>query len=178
MNILITNTRVLSVENNNGVLTITDAEGREINDPGMFIKAMGGVDAILQRCQQTEKSAKEIADELLAEKEAKKVVNANRVAEEKEEIVKAYEGLIAKGTIETTPQNIEVVLRFLNTKNWGAWKLPKMSIGYKANQYQINDTQIATTMDLDRPINFEGKKTCKFVVGAPVSQLANYEHLR
>lgn len=176
-NVLITNKRVLNVDNNNGILTITNAEGDEIKNPGMFINEMGGVDAILQRCRQTEKSAKDIADEILAEKEERKSANANLLAEKKEAIVKAYKHLVAKGTIETTPENIEIVLRFLNTKNWGLWSLPKMTIPYHVNQYQINATQTATTMVIDNPVDYEGKKIAKFVVGARVSHLSSYAHL-
>lgn len=177
-NILITNSRVLSVENNNGVLRITDVEGTEINNPGLFIKTMGGVSAILNRCKQTEKSAKEISDEIKAEKVAKKAANSPRVEAEKIAVIKAYEALASKGKIETTPQNIEIVLRYLNTQNWGTWKLPKMSIGYKANQYQISNNQAAATMILEHPIWFNGVKTSRFVVGAPAVHLANYSHLR
>lgn len=177
-NILITNKQVLNVENNNGVLKIRDTDGAEIKNPGLFISTMGGVSAILNRCKQTEKSAKEIADGIKAEKVAKKAANAPRVEAEKATLIRAYEALASKGKIETTPQNIEIVLRYLNTQNWGMWKLPKMSIGYKVNQYQISDIQTATTMRLDEPINFDGKKTSKFVVGAPVTHLANYTHLR
>jgi len=80
--------------------------------------------------------------------------------------------------IESTSKNIGIVLRYLNTKNWGTWVLPKMSIGYIAIQYQISGNHTATTMTHDKTINYDGKKLSKFVVGAPVNYLTGYEHIR
>lgn len=176
--ILVTNKQVLNVENNNGVLKITDIQGNEINNPGLFIKTMGGVNQILRRCQQTEKTAKEVADDIKAEKEAIKAASASRIKSEQEAVINDYTALVSKGTIETTVENVKIVLSYLNTQNWGTWKLPEMSIGYKANQYQISNSQTAATMTLNKPIDFEGRKTLRFVVGAPVTHLLNYTHLR
>ena len=179
-NILITNSRVLAVENNSGILKITDTEGNEIKNPGLFVNTMGGIDEILRRCQQTEKSAKEVADGIEAAKAAKKAANALRIEAEKATVIKDYEALKSEGTIETTSKNIKIVLRYLNTQNWGLWELPTMSIGYKVCQYQVgkNEENTATTITLDTPILYNGKRASKFVVGAPVRYLPLYTHLR
>ena len=64
--------------------------------------------------------------------------------------------LLELSTIPTTVENLSLVLEYLNSKNWGSWELPRMSIGYKAHQYNCEGTQV-TTITLSRPIVFCGK---------------------
>jgi hypothetical protein len=58
--------------------------------------------------------------------------------------------------------------------NWGAWQLPKMSIGYSAHQYDC-DGQQASTITLDKPIDYYGEKVSKFKVGGGRLHLTKYK---
>ena len=173
-----TNTRVMDVVvSNDGTITIT-CNHEPINNPGQFIHQMGGINAILARCkeytdaewqaeQEREKSAK------LAAKEAAKQ-RAEQLIKEHEE---AYHEVFKNGAIiETTPRNIYILLSYLNDNNWGSWKLPKMSIGYRCNQYDCDGKQ-ATTITLDKAIDYAGIPTRLFVVGVPIRHLMRYQKL-
>lgn len=86
----------------------------------------------------------------------------------------AFRDLLARGTpIPTTYETIGIVLRYLNTMNWGGWDLPPMTIGYRCNQYDCDGKQ-ASTMILDEPIDVFGELIDKFVVGAPTGHLIKY----
>lgn len=76
----------------------------------------------------------------------------------------------------STIENIRILLLYLNDKNWGAWELPAMEIGYTCNQYDC-DGRIATTITLDRRIDYRGRKEKRFVVGAPRGHLSKYQRL-
>ena len=154
-----------------GTLKITDANAHEINNPGNFIYDMGGIAAILARCEQSEKTAKELTDEIKAQKIAKRAEKVN-------EIEKKYNALIAKGPVVVNEENIRIVLAYLNTQNWGSWDLPKMSISYSANQYSIETSEYpATTIKLDSPIEYEGEMVSMFVINAPRGYLEKYHHI-
>ncbi len=84
-------------------------------------------------------------------------------------ITKDYEELIAKGVVEVNEDNLRVVMRYLSIKNWGSWQLPKMSIGYSANQYDC-DGKTAVTVILDKPLN----GFTKYQYGAPRGHLSAY----
>lgn len=79
-------------------------------------------------------------------------------------------------TVESTPHNIYVLLSYLNTQNWGTWNLPKMTIGYKCNQYDCDGKQV-TTIILDKPILYKGEMLSHFQVGAPRGHLTQYAKL-
>lgn len=74
--------------------------------------------------------------------------------------------------IETTTENLRKVMMVLNSQNWGSWRLPKMTIGYSANQYDC-DGKTATTIKLDKPI--EG--TNLYSYNAPRGHLSKYTNL-
>lgn len=81
--------------------------------------------------------------------------------------------------IPTTVDNIRTVLLHLNATNWGGWKLPKMSIGYSANQYDCDGVS-ATTIKLDTPISDEDgyiKNETMFKVGGKNGYLNKYQRL-
>lgn len=71
---------------------------------------------------------------------------------------------------------LRVIMRYLNTINWGMWKLPQLDVGYTANQYMING-QTATTITLDEPIFTSEGRVRKFVVGAPRGHLNQYHNI-
>lgn len=179
-------------QNEDGTLFITRDGIHSIDNAGQFIMNFGGIEGILKRCVESDLQVKEFAkhhmDEIKAMKEARRAVyeknivktKGQREAERKAE----YEALLAEndGVIPTTYENIGVVLRYLNTQNWGGWSLPKMTIGYSCNQYDC-DGRIATTMKLDRPINITPDWDTKemesmFVYGAPHGHLTKYHMVR
>ena len=89
--------------------------------------------------------------------------------------------LIKKGSIPSTIENIKLIATVLSEQNWGSWELPKMTIGYSANQYDC-DGKIAVTIILDKPIEFkdyfENKmKESKFSFGTPRGHLEKYYKL-
>lgn len=91
-----------------------------------------------------------------------------------------YENLIYNQPIEATVENISILLKNLNKQNWGSWKLPSLTIGYKANQYDC-EGKTATTITLDKPISDEDgfiANERKFVYGAPRGHLTKYQPLR
>lgn len=104
-------------------------------------------------------------------REAEKL--AIRYAESKEKLAELQEKY---ESIPVTEDNIRVVIRFLSSQNYGVWDLPKMEIGYSANQFDC-DGKIATTMTFDKPISIDGRMCSKFVVGAPAGYLTKYVRL-
>lgn len=84
-----------------------------------------------------------------------------------------YHAVFNGDTVETTVENIRTLLRYLNDINWGVWQLPSMTIGYSCHQYDC-DGKTATTIKLDRPIEYRGEKVTKFQYGAPSGHLRDY----
>ncbi|PWJ53393.1 hypothetical protein CLV98_1236 [Dyadobacter jejuensis] len=66
--------------------------------------------------------------------------------------------------IPTTEENIRKLLYYLNSQNWGGWRMPQMDIPYSANQYLINGTLI-TTIRFEQPILVGGELISKFKLG-------------
>lgn len=78
--------------------------------------------------------------------------------------------------IPATYDNIGVVLRWLNNSKWGTCQLPKMSIGYSAQQYDC-DGKSAAALILDKKIVIDeesGETSARFCVGALRGYLAKY----
>lgn len=123
---------------------------------------------------------KQYIDEFLAnlkKQKAKHEELQRRILAENALIEAAYKKVFTDGaTVESTPHNIYVLLSFLNTQNWGMWNLPKMTIGYKCNQYDCDGKQ-ATTIILDKPILYKGEMLSHFQVGAPRGHLTQYARL-
>jgi len=87
--------------------------------------------------------------------------------------------LIVKGVIPTNIHNLRLVMKKLLKSNWGGWTLPKMSIGYSANQYDC-EGQIAVTIKLDTPISDEDygiENERMFVIGNPNGFLRKYHRI-
>ena len=173
-----TNSRDLDVVViNDGTITIT-CKGEPINNPGQFILQMGGIDAVLARCK--EYTAAEWQAELEREQSVKlaaKVAARQRCEQLIKEHELAYQKVFGTGdVVETTPRNIYILLSYLNDHNWGSWQLPKMSIGYRCNQYDCDGVQ-ATTLTLDRAVDYDGRPTRLFEVGAPHRHLVKFQKL-
>lgn len=81
--------------------------------------------------------------------------------------------LLSMSVIPATVENISKVLEHLNTKNWGSWTLPRMSIGYRAAQYDVEGKTV-TTIVLSKKIDFCGKKEHKFKSGSKRGHLEKY----
>ncbi|MED9961734.1 MAG: hypothetical protein U0J38_01125 [Bacteroidales bacterium] len=182
-----TSTRILWVrENEDGSLFITDDFEKSLWNAGLLINQLGGIDKVKNRLQG-EELTKEEAEAYMQERHAYNVEmrknQAKRQAEKEIEKAKQrkadYEALLERsvnGVIETTYENIGIVLRYLNTINWGGWDLPKMTIGYSCNQYDC-DGKTATTMKLDKAIKLyedEDETESMFQVGAPFGHLTKY----
>lgn len=80
------------------------------------------------------------------------------------------------GVLESNVANIYLLLEYLNTQNWGGWKLPTMTIGYSCAQYDCDGKQ-ATTIKLDEPIDYDGEMQSWFEVGAPHRHLMKYQQI-
>lgn len=183
-----------SVERNaDGTLKLTDIAGAThapLKDAGALIKSFGCIDKFLEHCvdeakynEFLENQAYLASPEYKAQREAQRAAAATQraaAAEQKAASAKsAYEDLLTRsnGIIPSTVENIAIVLRYLNTKNWGGWELPKMSIGYTCSQYDCDGKQ-ASAMKLDKKIDdgYDGKSD-KFVIGAPRGYLNKYTRL-
>lgn len=178
MKILKTKNRMLVVSTNeDGTLSITE-NGSPIKNAGVFIKTIGGIDAVLAKCQ--DKTEEEYLQELQSRLEQRKATQTNLLRKLREEYARTEEAYnkIFSGNevVETTPYNLYVLLSYLNTQNWGTWRLPKMTIHYKCNQYDC-DGQQATTITLESPIIYQGEMLSKFQVGAPIGHLIHYTQL-
>jgi hypothetical protein len=95
------------------------------------------------------------------------------------ELLAKAEALIANQPIPVTVENLRIIAKYLNMSNWGGWTLPKMTIGYSANQYDC-DGKTATTITLDQPITDEEAgifNESRFVVGAPKGHLNKYQRI-
>ena len=178
MKILETNTRTLVVcQNIDGSLLITE-NGLPIKNAGNFILNLGGIDAVLARCKDiTEEELQAKKKSKLEKQKAKQEEQQRRILEKNALIEAAFKKtFVGDEAVESTPHNIYVLLSFLNTQNWGMWKLPKMSIAYKCNQYDCDGKQ-ATTIILDKPILYNGEMLSRFQVGAPHGHLTQYTRL-
>ena len=183
-----TNYRYWIIENPDGTLLITINKRDSIPNAGLFILQMGGVEAIKKRLQgddltleQAEQWEKDFYSNLMQRKKENREKRAKEREEKErirlENIVNRYNDLLTNsenGIIPTTYENIGIVLRYLNTRNWGGWDLPKMTIPYSCNQYDCDGKQ-ASTMILAEPIEvYDGEMATRFQVGAPHGHLIKY----
>lgn len=95
---------------------------------------------------------------------------------------KEFNALLEKykgSKIDCTPENLLIVMQYLNSQNWGSWDLPPMSQGYNASQYNCGRGEIATTIVLDEGVkDYTGKTVKKLQFGAPRGYLSKYESIR
>ena len=183
--LFISKTRVLDVQKNeDGTLLISNGDGKSISFAGSLIHSLGGIDAFMSKCVQSEKSAPEVAAErdvkaalTKDERDRQKIINQQAKEDYEKSIIKAYKELEKLDIIPTTIENISIILQYLNMQNWGTWKLPKMEIGYSCHQYDCGG-KLAATMILDRPINYDGVMVSRFEVGAPRGYLTKYQKIR
>ena len=157
-----------------------EKDGRKFNNAGSLIITAGGIDGLLSQCEDVEDIDAMIADlnEVKAEIRRKANAERERQATERQNIAETeYHQLFdGKDVVETNAKTVYALLRYLNTQNWGLWRLPKMTIGYQCNQYDC-DGKTATTIKLDQPIKVAGEMGTQFVYGAPRGHLEKYERI-
>lgn len=168
------------VVNEDGTLTITNLRKNNtpIQNPGALIVSMGGIESVLRSCKDV--SEEEYAEELEKEKFALEVAARNTAKnrlERERQIKSEFDAAFSNEITESTIDNITILLRYLNSVNWGMWSLPKMTIGYTCNQYDC-DGRMATTIKLDKPISYDGRMLTEFVIGGGPRHLINYTQLR
>ena len=155
-------------------------DGRPFKNAGSLIITAGGIDGLLSQCEDVEDIEAMVTELNQVKKEIRRKAAAERLRQQtaattlaEDSYHRLFDGL---DVVETKADTVYALLRYLNTKNWGTWTLPKMSIGYQCNQYDC-DGKTATTIKLDAPISVAGKMGTKFVYGAPRGHLENYERI-
>ena len=155
-------------------------DGRKFDNAGSLIITAGGIDGLLSQCEDVEDLEGMIArlNVEKAEIRRKATEERNRQAAERMNAAEAeYRQLFdCVDVVETNAKTVYALLRYLNTQNWGLWRLPKMTIGYQCNQYDCNG-KTATTIKLDSPIKVAGEMGTQFVYGAPRGHLTKYEDI-
>lgn len=179
-------------KNGDGTVTFFPEE----KNAGSMIAQRGGVTGFLAHCIEYERSYEEIKNnvDLVRKKqleyirkkqlESRTAMSLQNAARKAEAAKNDYIALLAKygispetpkegGVIEATAENLTVIMRYLQTVNWGLWRLPKLSQGYSAHQYDCDGTT-AVTIILDEGIVSDGKLYKKLQYGAPVGHLTQY----
>lgn len=157
-----------------------EKDGRKFNNAGSLIITAGGIDGLLSQCEDVEDIEAMIADLNEVKAEIRRKANAERERQKLTADTLAnneYLSLFSdENPVETNAKSVYVLLRYLNSKNWGTWRLPKMTIGYQCAQYDC-DGKTATTIKLDQPIKVAGEMGTQFVYGAPRGHLEKYERI-
>lgn len=162
-------------------------------DAGSLIMSNGGREQFLAKCVEKDMTYDEVKAEFDAEKkkaeEAKKAEHLAKSQQIQDEIVSSYRNLLAKygidmknidqsKKIDATAENLYIIMRYLRTINWGLWRLPALTQGYSANQYECGNGNTTVTVILDKGIaNDEGKLVKKFQYGAPSNYLVKYTNI-
>lgn len=157
-----------------------EKDGRPFQNAGSLVITAGGIDGLLNQCEDVEDIDAMIAELNVVKAEIRRKANAERERQQtasaniaKDDYNRLFDG---KDVVETNAQTVYALLRYLNGINWGVWHLPKMTIGYQCNQYDC-DGKTATTIKLDKPISVGGRMGTQFVYGAPRGHLMKYEHI-
>ena len=165
----------------------------EDKNAGNMIAQRGGVESFLTECcKEDARSYEEVLaerqKEQQAEKERKNAASQRRKKAEEEAIMKAYDELLARYgmninhidksvVIDATAKNLYTIMRYMQITNWGIWKLPRLSQGYAANQYDC-DGRTVVTITLDKGIVTEdGKLVRELQYGAPMRYLIKYTNI-
>ena len=142
-----------------------------------LIGSMGGKEQLLARCIEVEHLDELVNERNEANQEYRKKQAASDAAKEAARTARVeqeYKDAFGDGSQETesTLENIAILLRYLNSMNWGVWHLPTMTIGYACHQYDC-DGKIASTIKLDEPV--EGYTMLQY--GAPRGHLTAYTNV-
>ena len=175
-------------KNDDGTVTFYPQDA----NAGNMIAQRGGVESFLSCCKEDARSYEEVLaerqQEQQAEKERKKAASQQRKKAEEEAIMKAYSELLASYgmdinhidksvIIDATAKNLYTIMRYMQTTNWGIWKLPRLSQGYAANQYDCDGRTVVTVL-LDKGIiTKDGKLVRELQYGAPMGHLTKYTNI-
>lgn len=145
-------------------------------DATALIGSIGGIDKVLERCEEVEDLAALVEGRNAANaasRERQKAADAEKAQNKYLRISEEYAAaFVGKKVVESTLGNIAILLKYLNTMNWGVWELPAMTIGYSCNQYDC-DGKTAVTIKLDEPV----KGYTKLSIGAPRGHLTAYTNI-
>lgn len=157
-----------------------EKDGKPFKNAGSLVITAGGIEGLLSQCEDVEDIDAMIAQLNEVKAEIRRKANAERLRQQtaatsmaEAEYRSLFEGV---DVVETRAETVYVLLRYLNTQNWGVWRLPKMTIGYQCNQYDC-DGKTATAIKLDQPISVGGHMGTQFVYGAPRGHLTKYERI-
>lgn len=164
-------------QNSDGSLLLTADGINSIPDAGALIYNYGGIQGTLDRAIETDKTLPQLIEERRQRKQQAVEAQVRATQKQIERIEQEYNDLLTSSPngIETNIHNLHIVGAYLATVNWGAWELPRMTIGYSAHQYDC-DGHIAVTFQLDEPIEYRGTPTTKLVFNAPLAHLTSYQH--
>lgn len=173
---LITNTQILQVFTNpDGTLLLTKDGINSIPNAGHFIVSAGGKESLLARCVELdmclEEVIKMVKEERTILREQRQISFLKFAEKHNKKIKDDFDRLMTLNIIDTTEENVAIILRYFNSMNWGVWpKLPKMSVSYKINQYSTSRGSNTATA-----ISFKDGR--KFAVGCGPRDLPKYVHL-
>ena len=101
----------------------------------------------LGECETIAQATSKFRNLMQEYRDARKIEVEEYLRKKELERDEAWEKLSKLDVIPATVENIKIVLTHLNEQNWGAWDLPRLSIGYSAHQYDC-DGKIASTIKL------------------------------
>lgn len=172
-------------KNDDGTLTFFPEE----KNAGCIIMQRGGIEGFLDNCIEDNRNYKEFLSDrkLIAQKQieyrmAMREQNANV---EKETVIKSYKLMLAKYgmsvdnidktvAIDTTIDNLYILMRYMYNIPCFDWKLPKLSQRYSYHLYEC-DGKFAVTIILNEGIfSNDGKLVKKLQYGAPKGHLSQY----
>ena len=151
----------------------------ECENAGCLIACHGGIENFLAVCVDDERDYDEFVKDFhmlrKLRNEAKSLARAENAAIQEKRAEENYNRLLkdCDGIIPVTAENLTTVMKYLSYQNMGIWKLPRMSQGYSAHQYNCNGKTIVTIM-LDKGIMSEGVLYKALQYGAPMGFLSKY----
>ena len=170
-------------KNDDGTVTFYPEE----KSAGSIIMQRGGVAEFLAHCIEDERSYDEFKNDtqLIKKKQSeyRSEMRMQNAIKKNKEIHDKYLALLDKyginpdlpkegGVIEATAENLTILMRYLQTINWGLWRLPRLSQGYTAHQHECGGTN-AVVVVLDKGIESDGKLYKKLQYGAPMGYLSH-----
>lgn len=192
MKILATKSYFLEVvENGDGTLTLNThyqhagkgvwrkTDRQSFSGAASLIGSIGGVEKVLERCQEID----DIEAYVAARNESNKAANdkakdnsARKAEERRQKHEEDYKKLFTNDVTEANADSVYVLLKYLNDINWGEWQLPTMTIDFSCHQYDCDGKQ-STTIKLDEPIKVGDEEGTMFQVGAPRGHLSLYRRI-
>lgn len=145
---------------------------------GQLILQNGGMSAFLAKCVDDERDYHDVAASFYKaiddERKAKEKRKAEREDMLRTQYLNDYAALTERyDTIPATIENLRIVMHYLNSMNWGLWRLPKMDRAYSAHQYKHGDGTI-TTLTLAEGFSLHGETWRNFKCGCAENVMPQY----